>query len=110
MLQQIGDALKGRTGHKWITYAVLGALSMVFAAWGAYGIVTLSVGNANSAAGSPGYRPGMLGTNSHCQRARPVLPLTRLIFVVPPCSIQPKLRHRFICARPAWTISSSPRR
>ena len=54
MLQQIGDALKGRTGHKWITYAVLGALSLVFAAWGAYGIVNLSVGSANYAAEANG--------------------------------------------------------
>jgi len=54
MLQQIGDALKGRTGHKWITYAILGALSLVFAAWGAYGIVNLSVGGANYAAEANG--------------------------------------------------------
>jgi len=41
MLQQIGDSLKG---HKWLTYIVFGALALIFAAWGAYGISNLSFG------------------------------------------------------------------
>ncbi|HVH84962.1 MAG TPA: SurA N-terminal domain-containing protein, partial [Steroidobacteraceae bacterium] len=53
MLQRIGDALKGTEGsskRKWITYLFVGALSIVFAAWGAYGIVNLSFGGSNYAA------------------------------------------------------------
>jgi peptidyl-prolyl cis-trans isomerase D len=53
MLQRIGDALKGREGsaqRKWVTYLLVGTLSIVFAAWGAYGIVNLSFGGPNYAA------------------------------------------------------------
>ncbi|MEJ0005364.1 MAG: peptidyl-prolyl cis-trans isomerase [Steroidobacteraceae bacterium] len=44
MLQQIGDGLKG---HKWLTYVVFGALALIFAAWGAYGISNLSFGSSS---------------------------------------------------------------
>jgi peptidyl-prolyl cis-trans isomerase D len=44
MLQQIGDSLKG---HKWLTYVVFGALALIFAAWGAYGISNLSFGTSS---------------------------------------------------------------
>ena len=57
MLQRIGDALKGQAGsakRKWITYLFVGALSIVFAAWGAYGIVNLSFGAPNYAAEAGG--------------------------------------------------------
>jgi len=57
MLQRIGDALKGTQGstkRKWITYLFVGALSIVFAAWGAYGIVNLSFGGSNYAAEAGG--------------------------------------------------------
>src|ERR1700741_2452152 len=57
MLQRIGDALKGVEGsprRKWITYLLVGALSIVFAAWGAYGIVNLSFGGSNYAAEAGG--------------------------------------------------------
>ena len=57
MLQRIGDALKGTEGsgkRKWITYLFVGALSIVFAAWGAYGIVNLSFGGSNYAAEASG--------------------------------------------------------
>jgi peptidyl-prolyl cis-trans isomerase D len=47
MLQQIGDSLKG---HKWLTYTVFGALALIFAAWGAYGIANLNFGSSNYAA------------------------------------------------------------
>jgi peptidyl-prolyl cis-trans isomerase D len=47
MLQQIGDSLKG---HKWLTYTVFGALALIFAAWGAYGVANLSFGGSNFAA------------------------------------------------------------
>ena len=57
MLQRIGDALKGAEGsgkRKWVTYVLVGALSIVFAAWGAYGIVNLSFGGSNYAAEADG--------------------------------------------------------
>ena len=47
MLQQIGDSLKG---HKWLTYVVFGALALIFAAWGAYGVANLSFGTSSYAA------------------------------------------------------------
>ncbi len=47
MLQQIGDGLKG---HKWLTYTVFGALALIFAAWGAYGIANLNFGSSSFAA------------------------------------------------------------
>jgi peptidyl-prolyl cis-trans isomerase D len=51
MLQRIGDRLKG---HKWLAYVVLGPLALIFAAWGAYGIVNLSVGGTSYAAEANG--------------------------------------------------------
>ena len=57
MLQKIGDFLKGKDERSWrrlVTYLVLGALSFVFAAWGAYGIVNLSFGSSNYAAEANG--------------------------------------------------------
>src|ERR1700754_576429 len=44
MLQQIGDGLKG---HKWLTYVVFGALALIFAAWGAYGVANLNFGGSS---------------------------------------------------------------
>jgi peptidyl-prolyl cis-trans isomerase D len=56
MLQTIGDLLKGTDGKrgKWLTYLVVGTLSIIFAAWGAYGIVNLSVGGTSYAAEADG--------------------------------------------------------
>jgi len=54
MLQRIGDALKGSKHHKWIAYLIMGLLSLVFIAWGAYGIVNLNVGASNYAAEANG--------------------------------------------------------
>jgi peptidyl-prolyl cis-trans isomerase D len=51
MLQSIRDALESQ---KWLTYVVLGALAIIFAAWGAYGIVNLSFGGADYAAKAGG--------------------------------------------------------
>jgi len=53
MLQSIRDGLHR---HKWLGYVVLGALALVFAAWGAYGIVNLNVDNANYAAEASGQK------------------------------------------------------
>ncbi len=47
MLQKIGDAL---TTRKWLTYVLFGALAIIFAAWGAYGIATLQFGSSTNAA------------------------------------------------------------
>jgi peptidyl-prolyl cis-trans isomerase D len=57
MLQKIGDFLKGRREGSWhhvVTYLVVGALSLVFVAWGAYGIVNLNIGGSNYAAEANG--------------------------------------------------------
>ena len=57
MLQKIGDFLKGRKQGSWrhvVTYLVVGSLSLVFAAWGAYGIVNLNIGGSNYAAQANG--------------------------------------------------------
>jgi peptidyl-prolyl cis-trans isomerase D len=47
MLQRIRDSLQAQ---RWVAYVVLGALALVFAAWGAYGIVDLQLGAGNYAA------------------------------------------------------------
>jgi peptidyl-prolyl cis-trans isomerase D len=47
MLQRIGDTLKG---NKWLTYLLFGALALIFAAWGAYGIANLRFGVGTYAA------------------------------------------------------------
>jgi peptidyl-prolyl cis-trans isomerase D len=41
MLQNIGDKLKSQ---RWLAIIVLGALALIFAVWGAYGVVNLSFG------------------------------------------------------------------
>jgi peptidyl-prolyl cis-trans isomerase D len=51
MLQRIRDSLQGQ---KWLAYLLLGALALVFAAWGAYGIVNLNFGGSNYAAEANG--------------------------------------------------------
>jgi hypothetical protein len=58
MLQNIRDGLHR---HKWLGYIVLGALALVFAAWGAYGIVNLNIDNANYAAEAGGQKISIQG-------------------------------------------------
>ena len=41
MLQKIGDKLKGQ---RWLATIVLGLLALIFAVWGAYGVVNISFG------------------------------------------------------------------
>ncbi len=41
MLQNLGDKLKR---HRWLATIVLGLLALIFAAWGAYGVVNVSFG------------------------------------------------------------------
>ena len=53
MLQSIRDGLQSR---KWLMYTVLGALALVFAAWGAYGIVSFNAGGSSYAAEADGQK------------------------------------------------------
>ena len=53
MLQSIRDGLHR---HKWLRYGLVGALALVFAAWGAYGIVNFNVDNSNYAAEASGQK------------------------------------------------------
>jgi len=41
MLQNLGDKLKG---HRWLARIVIGLLGLIFATWGAYGVVNMSFG------------------------------------------------------------------
>jgi peptidyl-prolyl cis-trans isomerase D len=55
MLQNIGDKLKGTgtaggRGHRWVYYAILAALILVFIAWGPYSMFNASFGTAGYAA------------------------------------------------------------
>jgi len=65
MLQAIRDGLQK---HKWVTHVVIGALILVFAAWGAYGIVDLSVGTGNYAAKANGEKITIKQANDQWQR------------------------------------------
>lgn len=47
MLQKIGDKLQGQ---RWLAFVMLGMLALVFAAWGAYGIVDFTNKSASYAA------------------------------------------------------------
>ena len=51
MLQRITDTIET---HKWLWYSILGALALVFAAWGAYGIVNLNFSTSSFAAEADG--------------------------------------------------------
>ena len=53
MLQSIRDGLQS---HKWLMYIVLGALALIFAAWGAYGIVNFNTGGSSYAAEAGGQK------------------------------------------------------
>jgi peptidyl-prolyl cis-trans isomerase D len=70
MLQRIRDSLQSQ---KWLTYIVLGALVLVFAVWGAYGIVDLSIGAANYAAKANGESISVKYANDQWQRQQMAL-------------------------------------
>jgi peptidyl-prolyl cis-trans isomerase D len=53
MLQSIRDGLQS---HKWLMYIVLGLLALVFAAWGAYGLVNFNAGGSTYAAEAGGQK------------------------------------------------------
>ena len=65
MLQRIRDSLESQ---KWLTYVVLGALAIIFAAWGAYGIVNLSFGGASYAAKADGQEVSIQDARNAWQR------------------------------------------
>ena len=67
MLQSIRDSLHN---HKWLGYLVLGALALVFAAWGAYGIVNLSTGSAQYAAEAGGQKISIEAARNAWQQAQ----------------------------------------
>jgi len=53
MLQSIRDGLQK---HRWLMYIVLGTLALIFAAWGAYGIVNFNAGGSTYAAEAGGQK------------------------------------------------------
>ncbi|MEO6185424.1 MAG: SurA N-terminal domain-containing protein [Steroidobacteraceae bacterium] len=68
MLQNIRDKMQSQ---KWLTYLVLGALALVFAAWGAYGIVNEGFGGADYAAKVNGEKIPAAEVNSLWQQQLP---------------------------------------
>ena len=52
MLQDIGDKLQA---HKWLSYSVMGVLALIFAVWGAYGLVEFTRSGGTNAAVVDGY-------------------------------------------------------
>src|SRR5271154_769096 len=53
MLQSIRDKLESQ---KWLTYIVLGLLALIFAAWGAYGLVNFNATGSTYAAEAGGQK------------------------------------------------------
>jgi peptidyl-prolyl cis-trans isomerase D len=53
MLQSIRDGLQSQ---KWLMYIVLGLLALIFAAWGAYGLVNFNAGGSTFAAEAGGQK------------------------------------------------------
>jgi peptidyl-prolyl cis-trans isomerase D len=78
MLQNIGDKLKaqgegGSRAHRWVWYSILGALILVFAAWGPYAMVDLSFGQADYAAKVNGEKIAADEMNRAWQQRQPQL-------------------------------------
>ena len=65
MLQRIRDGLEKQ---KWLTYVVLGTLAVIFAAWGAYGIVNLSTSGTSYAAEAGGQKVSVNDARAAWQR------------------------------------------
>jgi peptidyl-prolyl cis-trans isomerase D len=68
MLQKIGDKLQGQ---RWLAFAMLGMLALVFAFWGAYGIVDLSTGSGSYAAKVNGEEISAAEVNRAWQEQQP---------------------------------------
>ena len=77
MLQNIGDKLKGMSGsgggHRWIGYLILGALILVFVAWGPYAAVDLSFNQSGYAAKVNGEEVSAAEVNDAWRRRLPQL-------------------------------------
>src|SRR6478735_11073658 len=77
MLQNIGDKLKGMSGsgggHRWIGYLILGALILVFVAWGPYAAVDLSFSQSGYAAKVNGEKIPVTEVNEAWRRRLPQL-------------------------------------
>lgn len=65
MLQNIGDTLKAQ---RWLAYILLGVLALVFAAWGAYGVVDVGFGGGSYAAKVNGEKISINDANELWQR------------------------------------------
>lgn len=68
MLQRLTDSLET---HKWFWYTILGALAVVFAAWGAYGLVNLNFGGASWAAKVNGQTISLQAARNAWEREQP---------------------------------------
>ncbi len=78
MLQNIGDKLKGQgdgsgRAHRWGWYLIIGALILVFAAWGPYTVVDLSFGQSGYAVKVNGEEVPATEINELWQRQLPQL-------------------------------------
>ena len=70
MLQNIRDKMQSQ---RWLTYTMLGALAIVFAAWGAYGMVDMSFGTSGFAAKVNGEKISSETANELWQQQQPRL-------------------------------------
>ncbi len=68
MLQKIGDKLQGQ---RWLALVMLGMLALVFAAWGAYGIVDFTSSGGNYAAKVNGEEISLTAVKEAWQRQEP---------------------------------------
>jgi peptidyl-prolyl cis-trans isomerase D len=79
MLQNIGDKLKGEGGagrssvSRWVWYTILGALILVFAAWGPYSAVDLTINTTGYAAKVNGEKISADEINQTWQQQQPQL-------------------------------------
>lgn len=77
MLQNLGDKLKGMSGSsgksRWVGYLILGALIVVFAMWGPYAVVDLSMGQGDYAAKVGGEKISAAEINERWQQRLPQL-------------------------------------
>ena len=92
MLQKLTDSL---TTHRWLWYTILGALAMVFAAWGAYGIVNLNFGgSAGDAAVVDGQAITLQRASNAWLRAQPQV--ARIYGPDLSASLRHKLQHEVL--------------
>jgi peptidyl-prolyl cis-trans isomerase D len=77
MLQNISDKLKGEGGggsaHRWVWYVILGALALVFVAWGPTTVMDFSFGQNSYAAKVNGEKISAVEMNERWQSRLPAL-------------------------------------